>query len=284
MLGFGGWPLRTGTGEGRVERRDHWHPFRERTSLIDDDESREPAHPMSRRRRRNRSRALAPLRPAPSARALAVPSCGPESTFRVRVCLSYARSVFSARRRLPTCTATAPLDFVRVGEQALRPGQYPLWNPYVSIGDARLFARGALHPLIDPPTGRSRASRRSCRCRASRGAACTTSSRGLGRSCLERTGANVPRRSSPVPPFMATPNMGANGAHAALAARWSTRHLRGDLLTSGAIWRKDRRGPTRPTGALPRRLPALRGPAHQDRVLRLGLSHGTSPCRCFEVR
>ena len=46
---------------------------------------------------------------------------------------------------------TAPLGFVRVGEESLwRHGVYPLWNPYVFTGMPS-FASGAYNPLIYPP-------------------------------------------------------------------------------------------------------------------------------------
>ena len=46
---------------------------------------------------------------------------------------------------------TAPLGFVRVGEESLwKHGVYPLWNPYVFAGMPS-FASGAYNPLIYPP-------------------------------------------------------------------------------------------------------------------------------------
>jgi hypothetical protein len=46
---------------------------------------------------------------------------------------------------------TAPLGFVRVGEEVLwQRGSYPLWNPYVFLGMPS-FASGAYNPLIYPP-------------------------------------------------------------------------------------------------------------------------------------
>ncbi len=46
---------------------------------------------------------------------------------------------------------TAPLGFVRVGEESLwKQGTYPLWNPYVFLGMPS-FASGAYNPLIYPP-------------------------------------------------------------------------------------------------------------------------------------
>ncbi|MEO6462025.1 MAG: hypothetical protein ABIP29_03030 [Candidatus Eisenbacteria bacterium] len=46
---------------------------------------------------------------------------------------------------------TAPLGFVRVGEESLwKHGVYPLWNPYV-FGGMPSFASGAYNPLIYPP-------------------------------------------------------------------------------------------------------------------------------------
>ena len=46
---------------------------------------------------------------------------------------------------------TAPLGFVRMGEQSLwHHGVYPLWNPYVFAGMPS-FASGAYNPLIYPP-------------------------------------------------------------------------------------------------------------------------------------
>ena len=47
--------------------------------------------------------------------------------------------------------ATAPVGFVRVGEQSLyQQHEYPLWNPYVFLGMPS-FASGAYNPLIYPP-------------------------------------------------------------------------------------------------------------------------------------
>ncbi len=46
--------------------------------------------------------------------------------------------------------ASAPAGFVRVGEQALAHGVYPMWNPYVFIGMPS-FASGAYNPYIYPP-------------------------------------------------------------------------------------------------------------------------------------
>ena len=46
--------------------------------------------------------------------------------------------------------ATAPLGFVRVGEEALRHGIYPLWNPYIFCGMPS-FASLAYNPFIYPP-------------------------------------------------------------------------------------------------------------------------------------
>ena len=46
---------------------------------------------------------------------------------------------------------TAPLGFVRVGEEALwKHGTYPLWNPYVFLGMPS-YSSGAYNPLIYPP-------------------------------------------------------------------------------------------------------------------------------------
>lgn len=44
----------------------------------------------------------------------------------------------------------APVGFVRMGEQALQNGVYPLWNPFVFLGMPS-FASGAYNPLIYPP-------------------------------------------------------------------------------------------------------------------------------------
>src|SRR5690242_18908460 len=47
--------------------------------------------------------------------------------------------------------ATAPVGFVRVGEQSLwKDHVYPLWNPYVFLGMPS-FGSGAYNPLIYPP-------------------------------------------------------------------------------------------------------------------------------------
>lgn len=47
--------------------------------------------------------------------------------------------------------ATAPVGFVRMGEQSLyQEHDYPLWNPYVFLGMPS-FASGAYNPLIYPP-------------------------------------------------------------------------------------------------------------------------------------
>jgi hypothetical protein len=47
--------------------------------------------------------------------------------------------------------ATAPVGFVRMGEQALyQQHTYPLWNPFVFLGMPS-FASGAYNPLIYPP-------------------------------------------------------------------------------------------------------------------------------------
>jgi hypothetical protein len=47
--------------------------------------------------------------------------------------------------------ATAPVGFVRMGEQSLyHDHEYPLWNPYVFLGMPS-FASGAYNPLIYPP-------------------------------------------------------------------------------------------------------------------------------------
>ena len=47
--------------------------------------------------------------------------------------------------------ATAPVGFVRMGEQSLyQQHDYPLWNPYVFLGMPS-FASGAYNPLIYPP-------------------------------------------------------------------------------------------------------------------------------------
>jgi hypothetical protein len=46
---------------------------------------------------------------------------------------------------------TAPLGFVRVGEESLwKHGTYPLWNPYVFLGMPS-YSSGAYNPLIYPP-------------------------------------------------------------------------------------------------------------------------------------
>src|SRR6185503_17691529 len=46
---------------------------------------------------------------------------------------------------------TAPLGFVRVGEESLwKHGSYPLWNPYVFCGMPS-YSSGAYNPLIYPP-------------------------------------------------------------------------------------------------------------------------------------
>src|SRR5689334_8769448 len=47
--------------------------------------------------------------------------------------------------------ATAPVGFVRMGEQSLyQEHVYPLWNPFVFLGMPS-FASGAYNPLIYPP-------------------------------------------------------------------------------------------------------------------------------------
>src|SRR5687768_14640267 len=47
--------------------------------------------------------------------------------------------------------STAPVGFVRIGEQSLYQDRvYPLWNPYVFLGMPS-FASGAYNPLIYPP-------------------------------------------------------------------------------------------------------------------------------------
>jgi len=46
--------------------------------------------------------------------------------------------------------STAPLGFVRVGEEALRHGVYPLWNPFIFCGMPS-FASLAYNPFIYPP-------------------------------------------------------------------------------------------------------------------------------------
>ena len=46
--------------------------------------------------------------------------------------------------------SAAPLGFVRVGEESLRHGVYPLWNPYIFCGMPS-FASLAYNPFIYPP-------------------------------------------------------------------------------------------------------------------------------------
>jgi hypothetical protein len=69
--------------------------------------------------------------------------------FFVVLCVVF-RAIILGGQTFVSPDATAPLGFVRVGEQALKAGVYPLWNPYVFTGMPS-FASGAYNPLIYPP-------------------------------------------------------------------------------------------------------------------------------------
>ena len=173
-------------------------------------------------------------RPAPSH-----PVLWASSIFFVVLCVVF-RAIILGGQTFVSPDATAPLGFVRVGEQALKAGVYPLWNPYVFTGMPS-FASGAYNPLIYPPDWPVGFVQRCCRCPTCRGCSSITSSPGSAPTSSRAPGARRrPPRSWPGSPSWPRRTWSPT-ARTATAARWSTRPTcRGSCGSPAALWQGGR--------------------------------------------
>ncbi len=100
------------------------------------------------------ARKKTPRRVAPSAAAAAprfTLSSGWAAALLALLTVVFFQALVFGGRTFVSPDATAPLGFVRVGEQSLYGEHvYPLWNPYVFLGMPS-FASLAYNPLIYPP-------------------------------------------------------------------------------------------------------------------------------------
>jgi len=102
-----------------------------------------------------RDRKAPPHKPAARPQAKRAPSPGLPPALWSMVVLAVAtlilfRDVMLLGQVFLSPDSAAPLGFVRVGEEALKHGVYPLWNPYVFCGMPS-FASLAYNPFIYPP-------------------------------------------------------------------------------------------------------------------------------------
>jgi hypothetical protein len=136
--------------------------------------------------------------------------------------------------------ATSPLGFVRVGEQALRAGQYPLWNPYVFTGMPS-FASGAYNPLIYPPDWPVALVQKVLPLPGVSWMLLYYFLAGLGTYLLARYwGASHAAAIVAGVAFMATPNLVANGAHGHGSQMVNEAYLPWMLWLASRLWKDGR--------------------------------------------
>ncbi len=198
---------------------------------------------MSRRSEGSKSAAQAALKrgpaPAPKNRALLWASLA----FLFVVCVVFRALVFGGQTFVSPDT-TAPLGFVRVGELALKAGQYPLWNPYAFTGMPS-FASGAYNPLIYPPDWPVALVQKVLPLPGLSWMLLYYFLAGLGTYLLARRwGASSIAAIVAGVAFMATPNLVANGAHGHGSQMVNEAYLPWMLLFASRLWRDGKWGDT----------------------------------------
>jgi len=136
---------------------------------------------------------------------------------------------------------TAPLGFVRMGEESLwRHGVYPLWNPYVFTGMPS-FASGAYNPLIYPPDWPVAVVQKLLPLPDVSWMLLYYFLAGLGTFVLARHwGASAAAAVVAGLAFMITPNLMANGAHGHGSQLVNEGYLPWMLWLTSRLWRKAR--------------------------------------------
>ncbi len=136
---------------------------------------------------------------------------------------------------------TAPLGFVRMGEQSLwRHGVYPLWNPYVFAGMPS-FASGAYNPLIYPPDWPVALVQKILPLPDVSWMLLYYFLAGLGTFVLARSwGASMSAALVGGLAFMITPNIVANGAHGHGSQLVNEAYLPWMLWLTSRLWRHAR--------------------------------------------
>jgi hypothetical protein len=175
----------------------------------------------------------------PSMAAPSRPLLWASLVFLFVVCVVFRALVFGGQTFVSP-DATAPLGFVRVGQQALDAGTYPLWNPYVFTGMPS-FASGAYNPLIYPPDWPVAVVQKLLPLPDMSWMLLYYFLAGLGTYLLARHwGAS--RMGSIVAgvAFMATPNLVANGAHGHGSQMVNEAYLPWMLLLTSRVWRDAR--------------------------------------------
>lgn len=155
------------------------------------------------------------------------------------LCVVFRAIVFGGQT-IVSPDATAPLGFVRMGEQSLKAGQYPLWNPYVFAGMPS-FASGAYNPLIYPPDWPVALVQKALPLPDVSWMLLYYFLAGLGTFVLARHwGASMAGGIVAGIAFMATPNLVANGAHGHGSQMVNEAYLPWMLWLTSRIWRHAR--------------------------------------------
>lgn len=136
---------------------------------------------------------------------------------------------------------TAPVGFVRVGEQALwKQGVYPLWNPYVFCGMPS-FSSGAYNPLIYPPDWPVALVQKILPLPEVSWMLLYYFLAGLGTFALARFWGATPAASAVAGlGFMITPNLVANGAHGHGSQMVNEAYIPWVLWLASRVWRDGR--------------------------------------------
>ncbi|MEP7027375.1 MAG: hypothetical protein ABI960_02160, partial [Candidatus Eisenbacteria bacterium] len=159
--------------------------------------------------------------------------------FLIVLCIVFRALVFGGQTFVSPDT-TAPLGFVRIGEQALKAGQYPLWNPYVFTG-LPSFASGAYNPLIYPPDWPVALVQKVLPLPNLSWMLLYYFLAGLGTYLLARHwGASPAAAIVAGVAFMATPNLVANGAHGHGSQMVNEAYLPWMLFFASRLWRDGR--------------------------------------------
>src|SRR5262249_47746396 len=158
------------------------------------------------------------------------------AVFFVVLCVVF-RAILLGGQTFVSPDATAPLGFVRVGEQALKAGVYPLWNPYVFTGMPS-FASGAYNPLICPPDWPVGLVQKVLPLPDVSWMLLYYFLAGLGTYLLARSwGASQGAAIVAGIAFMATPNLVANGAHGHGSQMVNEAYLPWILWSTSRLWR-----------------------------------------------
>ena len=175
----------------------------------------------------------------PPARTVSRPLLWASLAFLFVVCVVFRQVIFGGMTFVSP-DATAPLGFVRMGEQALKAGTYPLWNPYVFTGMPS-FASGAYNPLIYPPDWPVALVQKVLPLPDVSWMLLYYFLAGLGTFLLARHwGASIPGAIVAGVAFMATPNLVANGAHGHGSQMVNEAYLPWMLWLTSRIWRDAR--------------------------------------------